>query len=137
MIQADLLKPYLGPALRSWISDGEETSTPVVSRAGGAEEIEPVITSGPLLAKARGGKPSGSVARMPLDLMLEVQGSPRVMIANCYREHAPFGPAFRGFSVSAFRSLHVSFEQDIAYPPTPPLAVLFIDLSPASRSASQ
>ena len=59
------------------------------------------------------------------------------MIANCYGEHAPFGPAFRGFSVSAFRSLHVSFKQDIVYPPTPPLAVLFIDLSPASRSASQ
>ena len=59
------------------------------------------------------------------------------MIDNCYREHAPFGPVFRGFSVSAFRSLHVSFEQDIAYPPTPTLAVLFIDLSPASRSDSQ
>ena len=57
--------------MRSWISDGEETSTPVLSRAGGAEEIEPVITSGPLLAKARGGKPSGSVARMPLDPMVE------------------------------------------------------------------
>ena len=39
------------------------------------------------------------------------------MIANCYGEHAPFGPAFRGFSVSAFRSLHVSFEQDIAFGP--------------------
>ena len=38
-----------------------------------------------------------------------------MMIANCYREHAPFGPVFRGFSVSAFRSLHVSFGQDIAY----------------------
>ena len=59
------------------------------------------------------------------------------MIANCYTEHALFGPAFRGFSVSAFRSLHVSFKQDIVYPPTPSLAVLFIDLSPASRSASQ
>ena len=44
-----------------------------------------------------------------------VQGSPWEMIANCYREHAPFGPVFHGFSVSAFRSLHVSFEQDIAY----------------------
>ena len=32
------------------------------------------------------------------------------MIANCYGEHAPFGPAFSGFSVSAFRSLLVSFE---------------------------
>ena len=71
MIRADLLKPYLGPALRSWISGGEETSAPVICRAGGAEEIEPVITSGPLLAKARGGKPSGSVARMPLDPMFE------------------------------------------------------------------
>lgn len=57
--------------MRNWISDGEETSTPVVSRAGGDEEIESVITNGPLLAKARGGKPSGSVARMPLDPMLE------------------------------------------------------------------
>ena len=54
---------------------------------------------------------------VPLKMLhkLYVQGSPRVMIANCYGEHAPFGPAFRGFSVSAFRSLHVSFEQDIAY----------------------
>ena len=32
----------------------EEISTPVVSRVGGVEEIEPVITIGPLLAKARG-----------------------------------------------------------------------------------
>ena len=38
-----------------------------------------------------------------------------MMIANCYREHAPFGPVFRGCSVSAFRSLHISFGQDIAY----------------------
>lgn len=71
MIQADLLKPYLGPALRSWISDGEEIRTPVVSRAGDVEEIEPVITIGPLLAKARGGTLSVSVARMHLDAMLE------------------------------------------------------------------
>ena len=59
------------------------------------------------------------------------------MIANCYWGHAPFGIAFSKFSVSAFRSLHASFKQVIAYPPTPPLAVLFIDLSPASRSGSQ
>ena len=71
MIQADLLKPYLGPALRSWISDGEEIRTPVVSRAGDVEEIEPVITIGPLLAKARGGTLSVSVARMHLDAMLD------------------------------------------------------------------
>ena len=56
-----------------------------------------------------------------------VQGSPRVMIANCYREHALFGPAFRGFSVSAFRSLHVSFEQDIVY---------FVDLIPETNALS-
>ena len=71
VIQADLLKPYLGSALRSWISDGEEIRTPVVSRAGGVEEIEPAITIGPLLAKARGGTLSVSVARMHLDAMLE------------------------------------------------------------------
>lgn len=71
VIQADLLKPYLGPALRSWISDGEEIRTPVVSRAGDVEEIEPVITIGPLLAKARGGTLSVSVPRMHLDAMLE------------------------------------------------------------------
>ena len=47
------------------------------------------------------------------------------MIANCSREHAPFGPAFRGFSVSAFRSLHVSFEQDIAH---------FVDLIPGTNA---
>ena len=33
--------------------------------------LELVVTSGPLLAMAREGKPSGSVARMPLDPMLE------------------------------------------------------------------
>ena len=37
------------------------------------------------------------------------------MIANCYGEQAPFRPALCGFSVSAFRSLHVSFEQVIHY----------------------
>ena len=52
-----------------------------------------------------------------------VQGSPRVMIANCYGEHAPFGPAFR--ELSAFRTLHVSFEQDIAY---------FVDLIPGTNA---
>ena len=49
------------------------------------------------------------------------------MIANCSREHAPFGPAFRGFSVSAFRWLHVSFEQDITY---------FVDLIPGTNALS-
>ena len=34
--------------------------------------LELVVPSGPLLAMARGGKPSGSVARMPLDPMLAV-----------------------------------------------------------------
>ena len=57
----------------------------------------------------------------------KVQGSPRVMIANCYREHTPFGPALRGFNVSAFRLLHVSFEQDIAY---------FVDLIPGTNALS-
>ena len=56
-----------------------------------------------------------------------VQGSPRVMIANCYGEHAPFRSAFCRFSVSAFRSLHVSFEQDITY---------FIDLIPGTNALS-
>ena len=56
-----------------------------------------------------------------------VQGSPWVMIANCFGEHAPFGPAFSGFSVSAFRSLHVSFEQVIAY---------FVDLIPGTNALS-
>ena len=49
------------------------------------------------------------------------------MIANCYGEHAPFGPAFREFSVSVFRSLHVCFEQDIAY---------FVDLIPGTNALS-
>ena len=49
------------------------------------------------------------------------------MIANCYREHAPFGPAFCGFSVVAFRSLHVSFEQVILY---------FIDQIPGTNALS-
>ena len=43
-----------------------------------------------------------------------VQGSPRVMIANCYLEHAPVGQAFSGFSVSSFRSFHSSFELVVA-----------------------
>ena len=66
-----------------------------------------------------------------------VQGSPWVMIANCFCEHPLVGLAFSGSSVSPFRSFHVSFELVAAYPPTPPLAVLFNDLSPAFRSASQ
>lgn len=44
----------------------------------------------------------------------QVQGSPRVMIVNCYGEHTPFRLAFSGFSASAFRSLHLSFELVIA-----------------------
>lgn len=56
----DRLKPYLGLALRSWISEGEET-TPVVSRAGGDKKIQPVIISGPVSVVARGGEPTGSV----------------------------------------------------------------------------
>ena len=61
MIHEDRLKPYLGLVLRSWISEGEETSPLVVSRAGGDEEIQPVIISGPASVVARGGEPSGSV----------------------------------------------------------------------------
>ena len=44
VIHADRLNPYLELALRSWISEDEEATEPVVSRAGCAEEREPVIT---------------------------------------------------------------------------------------------
>ena len=60
VIYEDRLKPCLGLALRSWISEGEET-TPVVSRAGGDKKIQPVIISGPVSVVARGGEPTGSV----------------------------------------------------------------------------
>ena len=43
VIHTDRLKPYPEPALRSWISKGEETSEPVVSRAGCAVVLERVM----------------------------------------------------------------------------------------------
>lgn len=61
VIHEDRLKPYLGLALRSWIPRGEETSTPVVSPAGGDEKIQLVIISGPVSVVAKGGELRGSV----------------------------------------------------------------------------
>lgn len=69
VIHEDLLKPCLGLALRSWSSGGEETSTPVVSRAGGDEKIQPVIISGPVSVVARGGEPRGSVLPRCLQIL--------------------------------------------------------------------
>lgn len=57
-----------------------------------------------------------------------IQRSPRVMIDNCYARPIQASPQWMwriGFS----RTLYVSFELVIVYPPTPPLAVSFIDLS--------
>ena len=61
VIHEDRLKPYLGLALTSWITEGEETSAPVASRASGDKKIQPVIISGPVSVVARGGEPTGSV----------------------------------------------------------------------------
>ena len=69
VIHEDLLKTCLGLALRSWSSGGEETSTPVVSRAGGDEKIQPVIISGPVSVVARGGEPRGSVLPRCLQIL--------------------------------------------------------------------
>ena len=49
------------------------------------------------------------------------------MIADSYGENAPFWAAFHEFSVSAFRSLHVSFEQVIVY---------FVDQIPEKNALS-
>ena len=62
MIHAGRLKPYLGPALGSWILEVGETSTPVVSQAGMVvlNRVSHVI-SGPVSFVARGSEPSRSV----------------------------------------------------------------------------
>lgn len=73
VIHEDRLKPYLGLALRSWISEGEETSTPVVFRAGGDKKIQPVIISGPVSVVARGGEPTGSVLPRCLQILFYQQ----------------------------------------------------------------
>ena len=40
VIHADRLKPYLGPALRSWVSKGEETAPPAVGQQSETEKAE-------------------------------------------------------------------------------------------------
>ena len=45
VIYADLLKPYLEPALRSWIVEGEGTVMPAESQVVRAEEVGPVSGS--------------------------------------------------------------------------------------------
>ncbi|KAL9967721.1 hypothetical protein ACROYT_G026010 [Oculina patagonica] len=66
VIHADRLKPYLGPALKSWISDKEETVTPVESQVVSAGEDEPV-TGGSVSAVSREGESDGSAAMECLD----------------------------------------------------------------------
>ena len=45
MIHADRIKPYLGPALKSWIVEREGTVMPVESHVARAEEVGPVSDS--------------------------------------------------------------------------------------------
>lgn len=61
VIHADRLKPYLGPALRSWISEEGETVTPV-SQVASVGEIEPVIPGGSVPTVLREGVLDGSIA---------------------------------------------------------------------------
>ena len=62
VIHADRLKPYLGPALKSWIVEGGETVVPVPSPVVTAEESEPVIPGGSVSAELREGHVDGCVA---------------------------------------------------------------------------
>ena len=61
VIHADRLKPYLGPALRSWISEEGEAVTPV-SQVASVGEIEPVIPGGSVPTVPREGVLDGSIA---------------------------------------------------------------------------
>ena len=66
MVHANRLYQYLGPVLRSWTSEGEETGMPVVcwgGKAGCAEDSEPATTRGPISVVVRRGELSSSVAR--------------------------------------------------------------------------
>ena len=62
VIHADRLKPYLGPALKSWIVEGGETVVPVPSPVVTAEESESVIPGGSVSAELREGHVDGFVA---------------------------------------------------------------------------
>jgi len=66
VIHADRLKPYLGPALNSWISEKEEVVKPVESRVVSAGEIEPV-TGVSVPAVSREGESDGNAAMESLD----------------------------------------------------------------------
>ena len=69
VIHADRLKPYLGPALKSWISEKEEAVTPAESRVVSAGEIEPSTgVSGS--AVSREGEPDGNDAMESLDSVI-------------------------------------------------------------------
>ena len=65
VIHADRLKPYLGPALKSWIVEGERTVMPAESQVVRAGEVGPV---------------SGSVEAVPGEGMLD--GSDRIKSLN-------------------------------------------------------
>lgn len=62
VIHADRLKPYLGPALKSWILEKGETVVPVGTPTVSAERRESVMAKGPVSAQLRKGQGGGSVA---------------------------------------------------------------------------
>ena len=67
VIHADRLKPYLGPALESWIAERGETDVPAVSPVGCAERSEPVNPGGSVSAELREGHVDGSPPRVSME----------------------------------------------------------------------
>ena len=67
MIHADSLKPYLGPALESWIAERGETDVPAVSPVGCAKRSEPVNPDGSVSAELREGHVDGSPPRVSME----------------------------------------------------------------------
>ena len=67
VIHADSLKPYLGPALESWIAERGETDVPAVSPVGCAKRSEPVNPGGSVSAELREGHVDGSPPRVSME----------------------------------------------------------------------
>ena len=65
VIHADRLKPYLGPALKSWILEKGETVVPVGTPTVSAERRESVMAKGPVSAQLKKGQ---GVAALPRSL---------------------------------------------------------------------
>ena len=101
VVNADCLKPYLGPALESWASKEVETVVPVVSPPLSAERSEPVIADSAVSAQLRGQSPNPALdnSLYATTAMLQEIGSDSDSVADSVVNEGQDNLANSGISV--------------------------------------